>query len=80
VYPIIVAKKGRGKIVVAARIHTQQQKNYCTRRFLCSPCRIKGKQAIGSQKISRVEAGSNTSTVALQVVIGEEKEAQCLGV
>jgi hypothetical protein len=28
---------------------------------------------------SRVEAGSNTSTVALPVVGGYEKETQCLG-
>jgi hypothetical protein len=27
-----------------------------------------------------VEAGSNTSTVALRVVGGDEKETQCLGV
>jgi hypothetical protein len=30
--------------------------------------------------ISRVEAGSNTSTVALLVVGGDEKGTQCLGV
>jgi hypothetical protein len=30
-------------------------------------------------KTSRVEAGSNTSTVALRVVGGEEWETQCLG-
>jgi hypothetical protein len=29
---------------------------------------------------TRVEAGSNTSTVALRVVGGEEKGTQCLGV
>jgi hypothetical protein len=29
---------------------------------------------------SRVEAGSNTSTVALRVVGGDEKGTQCLGV
>jgi hypothetical protein len=29
---------------------------------------------------SRVEAGSNTSTVALQVVGGDEKGTKCLGV
>jgi hypothetical protein len=29
---------------------------------------------------SRVEAGSNTSTVALRLVGGDEKETQCLGV
>jgi hypothetical protein len=28
----------------------------------------------------RVKAGSNTSTVALRVVGGDEKETQCLGV
>jgi Kef-type K+ transport system membrane component KefB len=36
----------------------------------------KGKQARGS----RVEAGSNSSTVALRVVGGEEKGTQCLGI
>jgi hypothetical protein len=30
--------------------------------------------------VSRVEEGSNTSTVALRVVGGDEKESQCLGV
>jgi hypothetical protein len=30
--------------------------------------------------LSRVEAGSNTSTVAMQVVGGDEKGTQCLGV
>jgi hypothetical protein len=33
-----------------------------------------------SQSGTRVEAGSNTSTVALRVVGGDEKEIQCLGV
>jgi hypothetical protein len=28
----------------------------------------------------RVEAGSNTFTIALRVVGGDEKETQCLGV
>jgi hypothetical protein len=32
------------------------------------------------EKHSRVEAGSNTSTVALRVVGGDEKRTQCLGV
>jgi hypothetical protein len=30
--------------------------------------------------VSRVEAGSNTSTVALRVVGADEKETQCLGI
>jgi hypothetical protein len=30
--------------------------------------------------MARAEAGSNTSTVALQVVEGDEKGTQCLGV
>jgi hypothetical protein len=29
-------------------IHTQQYKNGWTRRFLCDPCRVKGKEAISS--------------------------------
>jgi hypothetical protein len=33
-----------------------------------------------SQSVPRVEAGSNTSTVALRVVRGDEKGTQCLGV
>jgi hypothetical protein len=33
-----------------------------------------------SAMLSRVEAGSNTSTVALRVVGGDEKGIQCLGV
>jgi hypothetical protein len=50
VYPHIVAKQRRGKIVAAARIHTQQKK-YCTRHLLRCPCLIreKEKQAISSQ-------------------------------
>jgi hypothetical protein len=35
---------------------------------------------IASCSQSRVEVGSNTSTVALQVVGGDEKGTQCLGV
>jgi hypothetical protein len=34
----------------------------------------------GVQELSRVEAGSNTSTVNLRVVGGDEKGTQCLGV
>jgi hypothetical protein len=34
----------------------------------------------GPVNIPHVEAGSNTSTVALQVVGGDEKKTQCLGV
>jgi hypothetical protein len=34
----------------------------------------------GSQALSRVETGSNTSTVALRVEGGDEKGIQCLGV
>jgi hypothetical protein len=30
--------------------------------------------------VTRVEAGSNTSTVALRIVGGDEKGTQCLGV
>jgi hypothetical protein len=37
------------------------------------------KEGIESLK-SRVEVGSNTSTVALRVVGGDEKRTQCLGV
>jgi hypothetical protein len=32
------------------------------------------------ESVSRVEAGSNTSTVALRVVGGHENGTQCLGV
>jgi hypothetical protein len=35
---------------------------------------------IRREAVSRVEAGSNTSTVALRVVGGDEKGTQCLGV
>jgi hypothetical protein len=34
----------------------------------------------GTITLSRVEAGSNTSTVALRVVGGDENGTQCLGV
>jgi hypothetical protein len=32
------------------------------------------------RELTRVEAGSNTSTVAMRVVWGDEKWTQCLGV
>jgi hypothetical protein len=45
--------------------------------FLCGPCRgviRKGQgQLIARVRASRVEAGSNTSTVALRVVGGDER-------
>jgi hypothetical protein len=33
-----------------------------------------------SERSNRVEAGSNTSTIALRIVGGNEKGTQCLGV
>jgi hypothetical protein len=35
-------------------------------------------EAAIQRRVPSVEAGSNTSTIALQVVKGEEKESQCL--
>jgi hypothetical protein len=40
VYPLIIARQRLGKNVTEATDHTQQQKKYWTRRFLCSPCHI----------------------------------------
>jgi hypothetical protein len=49
-------------------------------RFLCGPCRYyKQDELERSQSFSLVEADSNTSTVALLVVGGEEKGTQCRG-
>jgi hypothetical protein len=36
--------------------------------------------AVTALRVPRLEAGSNTSTVALRVVGGDEKKTQCLGV
>jgi hypothetical protein len=41
---------------------------------------ISGKSKHYTYKDSRVEEGSNTSTVALRVVEDDEKGTQCLGV
>jgi hypothetical protein len=50
----------------------------------CVFCTLKGKgKVVLSRNLasqSRAEAGSNTSTVALRVVGGDERGTQCLGV
>jgi hypothetical protein len=56
------------------------------RRSLCGPCRAVISRTVSEelssfdrQSQSRVEAGSNTSTVDLQVVGGDEKGTRLLG-
>jgi hypothetical protein len=41
---------GSVKTLPRQRIHTQQENNCWTSRFLCGPCRINGKQAISSSQ------------------------------
>jgi hypothetical protein len=41
--PLSTLGNGSVKTLLRQRIHTQQHKNCWTRRFLCGPCRIKGK-------------------------------------
>jgi hypothetical protein len=53
--------------------------NPCKRCFLCRPCRGYIKTSKQINIVFRVEAGSNTSTVALRVVGGAEKGTLCLG-
>jgi hypothetical protein len=57
--------------------------NSCTateeRCFLCGPCRSYI-MSWALKSSPRVEAGPNTSTIALRVVGGDEKGTQCLGV
>jgi hypothetical protein len=50
--------------------------------FSADPCRefIHIRRASAKLESSHVEAGSNISTVVLQVVGGKEKGPQCLGV
>jgi hypothetical protein len=51
------------------------------RCFLLGPCKgVIRKTAGATQSICRVEAESNTSTVALRVAGGDEKGTQCLRV
>jgi hypothetical protein len=80
VYPHIAARQRIGKNVTAATNTNVRIEELLERRFLCGPCRIKGKYAIGIKRFkryfvskTRVEAGSNTSTVTLRVVGGDEK-------
>jgi hypothetical protein len=48
--------------------------------FLCGPCRGYITRTSSSVVVeARVEAGSNSSTVALRIVGGDEKGTQCLG-
>jgi hypothetical protein len=49
--------------------HASPIKEKC---FLCGPCRDYLRQSIGRGPATRVEAGSNTSTVTLRIVGGEE--------
>jgi hypothetical protein len=49
-------------------------------RFLRRPCRGVITRTRGRVTSIRVEAGSNTSTIALRIVGGDEKWTQCLGV
>jgi hypothetical protein len=51
--------------------------------FLFDPFQVVTRRTIEARidrRASRVEPGSNTSTVALRVVGGDEKGSQCLGV
>jgi hypothetical protein len=50
VYPLSLIGNGSVKTLPQQLIHTQQQKNCWTRRFLCGPYRIKGKEAISSSQ------------------------------
>jgi ribosomal protein S14 len=59
------------------RISMQQQRTRC---FLCGLRQKYMRTVAITQIVARVEAGSNTSTVTLRVVRGDEKGTQCLGV
>jgi hypothetical protein len=50
VYPRLLLGNGSVKMLQRQWIHIQQQKNYWTRPFLCSPCHIDGKYAISSSQ------------------------------
>jgi hypothetical protein len=71
---ITVPLRGNGSISTFSLlwILQRQWRNCCKRCFLCGPCRgyITRPKA---EWESRVEAGSNTSTVALRLVGGDDK-------
>jgi hypothetical protein len=57
-----------------------QQLKYCWKRdFLLVPAGSYNRDSYRRSNGPPVEAGSNTSTVALRVVGGDEKGTQCLG-
>jgi hypothetical protein len=78
-----VGKRRRKIRLLSGTVNTflQHEKERGKQCFLCNPCwgYITGTNRTEAYK-SLVEAGSNTSTVALRVVGGNEKGTQCLEV
>jgi hypothetical protein len=75
VYSPIVARQWLGKLLKRQRTHTWKN-NFWRCWFLYGPCHIKRQLTIiSSQNYSRVEAESNTATVTLTVVGGDEKRS-----
>jgi hypothetical protein len=73
-----VAMRRRGKHISASKNLDTTIEELC---FLCGPWRGVTNETTFkaySESVARVEAGSNTSTVALRVVGGDEKRIQWL--